>query len=146
MPQALPDRRRFLTGLLAGLAIPAIVRPAQAADKPVPQVDWNATPQRLLMVERRGCIYCERWDAEIAPGYPKTDEGRAAPLLRVDVNGPWPDGLVLDRAPFITPTFILLDRGFERARLEGYPGDIHFYPVLRDMLKQAAATGKTAQP
>ena len=86
-------------------------------------VDWQAQPVRLMMVEQAGCIYCAAWDREIGPGFPKSSEGRAAPLLRVDIGGPWPDGIVLDRRPTITPTFILLRDGAELARLEGYPGD-----------------------
>lgn len=40
----------------------------------------------LVMVEQPGCIYCERWDEEIAPAYPKTAEGEFAPLRRVDIS------------------------------------------------------------
>ena len=64
-------------------------------------------------------------------------EGRAAPLLVVDRDGPYPDGLALARRPWLTPSFILLQGGIEIARFEGYPGAGKFFPVLRDMLAQA---------
>lgn len=100
-------------------------------------VDWQATPVRLMMVEQEGCIYCAAWDREIGPGYPKSTEGRTAPLLRVDIKGPWPNGIVLDRRPTITPTFILLHEGAEVSRLEGYPGDQYFYALIGKMLTEA---------
>ena len=52
-----------------------------------------ADPLRLLMVEKDGCIYCQAWDRNIGPGYAASDAGRAAPLMRVDIHGPYPDGL-----------------------------------------------------
>ena len=88
----------------------------------------------LVMVEQDGCIYCERWDAEVAPEYPKTEEGKAAPLRRVDLNEPMPDDLELTSRPRLTPTFILVEDGVERARLEGYPGEDFFWPMLAAMI------------
>lgn len=92
---------------------------------------------RLLMVRRRGCVYCAQWDREIAPVYAAHAEGRAAPLLQVDRDGPFPDGLALARRPWLTPSFILLRDGVEVTRFEGYPGAERFFPVLRDMLALA---------
>lgn len=99
--------------------------------------DWDAVPLRMMMVDQRGCVYCARWDAEIGPGFTASAEGKAAPLLRVDIDGPWPDGIVLESRPVITPTFILLDRGVELARVEGYVGETYFYPVLDEMMQGA---------
>jgi thioredoxin-related protein len=95
-----------------------------------------AAAAELVMVEEAGCIYCARWNAEIAPAYPKTEEGRAAPLRRIDLNGPVPDDLSLDGPLRITPTFVLVDEGREVARIEGYPGDEFFWPLLGQMLRQ----------
>lgn len=89
---------------------------------------------KLLMVRRDGCVYCNAWEAEIAPGYAKNPLGQRAPLIRVDVKGPYPDGLVLDRKPWVTPTFILLNDGQEIERYEGYPGKDRFYAVLTQMI------------
>ena len=101
------------------------------------RVDWQAHPVRLLMVTRVGCIYCAAWDREIAPGFAASSEGRAAPLLRVDIDGPWPDGIALARRPTITPTFVVLRNGAEAARLEGYPGENFFYAVLDEIMEDA---------
>lgn len=115
--------------LLAGLAV-MVGRPALAAPA-----------LRLMMVRRKGCVYCAQWDHEIGPVYGKHPEGRAAPLFMVDVDGPYPDGLALDRMPWLTPSFILLRDGIEVARFEGYPGAERFFPVLQHMLAEARALG-----
>ena len=120
----------------AGLSGMPVVA-GEATPVAVDAVDWQAEPVRLMMVEQAGCIYCAAWDREIGPGFPKSSEGRTAPLLRVNIDGPWPDGIVLDRRPTITPTFILLRDGTELARLEGYPGDEYFYPLINEMLSDA---------
>lgn len=96
-----------------------------------------ADPLRLLMVEKDSCIYCEAWDRNIGPGYAASDAGRAAPLMRVDIDGPYPDGLALARRPFVTPTFILLDGGSEVGRLEGHMTAAQFWPALNALLDQA---------
>lgn len=91
----------------------------------------------LVMVEEQGCIWCARWNAEIAPIYTKTPEGQSAPLRRMEVNAPTPDDLTFKTAPHYTPTFILVDDGQEVARIEGYPGEDFFWGLLGVMLKQA---------
>lgn len=90
----------------------------------------------LVMVEQPGCIYCERWDDEIGPAYPNTDEGRFAPLLRADLREGAPEGISYARRINFTPTFILVDNGQEVARIEGYPGEDFFWPVLTGLLEE----------
>lgn len=91
---------------------------------------------RLIMAEEPGCIWCARWNEQIAPIYPKTGEGAAAPLLRVDITGPIPDDIVLSRRITFTPTFVLLVDGIETNRIEGYPGEDFFWGLLARMLEQ----------
>jgi len=55
---------------------------------------------RLIMAEEEGCMWCARWNEEIGPIYPKTPEGRAAPLQRLDVHDPLPaDAACISRQP-----------------------------------------------
>ena len=89
---------------------------------------------RLLMVEQPGCAYCARWNAEIAPIYPKTPEGVAAPLERVQLKGPYPADVALGPPPVFTPTFILVRDGEEAGRIEGYPGEDFFWGLLGQMI------------
>jgi hypothetical protein len=91
---------------------------------------------QLMMAEEPGCLWCARWNEEIGPIYPKTDEGAAAPLRRVNLLDPMPSDIVLARRINYTPTFVLLVEGIETNRIEGYPGDDFFWGLLGQMLEQ----------
>lgn len=96
-----------------------------------------APAAELVMVEQNGCHWCERWDAEIAPIYPKTDEGQRAPLRRVDLRD-LPDDILFRSPPVFTPTFVLVEAGQELGRLEGYNGDEFFWFLLTQLLETHA--------
>lgn len=95
-----------------------------------------AAQTALLMAEEPGCIWCARWNSEIGAIYPKTGEGVAAPLRRVNVQDPLPADIALARHVNFTPTFVLLVDGVERNRIEGYPGEDFFWGLLAHMLDQ----------
>lgn len=90
----------------------------------------------LLMAEERGCMWCAKWNEEIAPIYPKTPEGRAAPLQRYDLHTDTPDVTFAARVHF-TPTFVLVENGQEVGRIEGYPGEDFFWGLLAAMFERA---------
>lgn len=92
---------------------------------------------KLLVVEQAGCVYCMRWDRDVGDAYHLTDEGRAAPLQRMQLHDPLPAGVTLSRLPAFTPTFVLLRDGDELARIEGYPGEDFFWGLLAQMIKTA---------
>lgn len=109
---------------------------------------WHALPAaaaELVMLERPGCGWCLRWNREIAPIYPKTAEGRLAPLRRVDVTRPWPDDLTAVAGDVYTPTFIVVEKGVEVGRLRGYPGEHFFWPLLNEMLDRLPAPAPAAE-
>ena len=91
----------------------------------------------LVMVEEKGCIWCARWNEEISHIYPKTEEGAAAPLKRIDIHAKRPDDIVFSRSLTFTPTFVLVIEGKEVSRIEGYPGEDFFWGLLGKMLSQA---------
>jgi thioredoxin-related protein len=91
----------------------------------------------LVMIEEHGCVWCARWNAEIAPIYSKTSEGKAAPLRRLDINQTMPAELSFKGKLHFTPTFVLMVDGKEISRLEGYPGEDFFWGLLGQMLKTA---------
>nr|WP_209017455.1 transcriptional regulator [Roseibium aggregatum] len=104
----------------------------------VPGLFWTEAPKaaELLMLEQPGCVWCKRWNEEIGVAYPKTEEGRLAPLRRVDITEPWPadlNGIARER---MTPTFVLVSEGQEIDRLRGYPGEHFFWPLLTGMLQK----------
>jgi len=89
---------------------------------------------QLIMFEQAGCHWCEIWNEEIGVAYPKTDEGKLAPLRRVDIHASLPVDLEgLDKANY-TPTFVIWHEGREIDRLRGYPGSHFFWPMLQQML------------
>lgn len=90
----------------------------------------------LVMVEQTGCEWCARWNEEIGGIYPKTHEGRFAPLRRVDLRN-MPDDITVTRRVNFTPTFLIVEDGHEKARLEGYPGEDFFWPVLDQLLNDS---------
>jgi hypothetical protein len=93
---------------------------------------------RLLMFEEPGCVWCARWNEEVGVEYPKTPEGEAAPLIRVQLNGPMPQDVTLDSRPRFSPTFVVVQDGEEVGRIEGYPGEDFFWGLLNRILEDAA--------
>lgn len=107
-----------LFALIVALAAPAV----------------RAGTLELVMIEREGCMWCARWKAEIGPIYPRTPEGRRAPLRMVDVTGGWPAELAAYPPERLTPSFILLRDGVETGRIRGYPGEDFFWALLGELL------------
>lgn len=99
--------------------------------------------QELVMFEEKGCIWCARWDQEIAPIYPLTPEATVAPLRRVDLDAPMPDDLEHIARIAYTPTFVLLDEGREVGRIEGYPGEDFFWGLLGLLLDRIQERGSS---
>ena len=112
---------------LSGLARLALV--AFAACTALP-----ARAAELVMMEQPGCVWCARFNAEIATAYPKTEEGRRAPLRRVDITEPWPDDLKDIQKERFTPTFVLIEDGREIGRIRGYVGDEFFWYRVGELL------------
>lgn len=90
----------------------------------------------LLMFETPGCPWCARWTEEIGGVYAKTAEGAQAPLRRVWLHDGAPDGVSLKRPARYSPTFVLVRAGREVGRIEGYPGEDFFWPMLGQLLEK----------
>lgn len=89
----------------------------------------------LVFFERPGCIYCVRWDREVGAVYPLTEEGRKAPLRRVNLAQGQPP-LKLDAPVIYSPTFVLMKDGREVGRITGYMGDAMFWGVFSKMMER----------
>jgi hypothetical protein len=92
----------------------------------------------LVMFESVLCEWCEAWHREIGFFYHKTDEGRAAPLRRVDIGDTRPTDLLEVRGLVYTPTFVLMNEGAEVGRILGYGGEDHFWGLLAHLLRETA--------
>lgn len=101
-----------------------------------------AAAAELVMFEDAGCAWCARFNAEIAPIYPKTDEGKRAPLRRVDSGSALPADLAFVTPERLTPLFVLVDQGREIGRIRGYPGEDHFWGLLDVLMKKLDETQK----
>lgn len=89
-----------------------------------------ASAAELVMFERSGCVWCQRWEREIGSIYPRTEEGRIAPLRHVSLDRGPPKGLTLVEPVFFSPTFVLMDGDREVGRITGYIGDDAFWGLL----------------
>jgi thioredoxin-related protein len=96
----------------------------------------DARAAELVMFEQAGCVWCETFDREIAPVYGKTDEGRRAPLRRVNITQKKPPDLSFIDVERLTPLFVLVDNGREIGRIRGYPGEDNFWGLLGALIKK----------
>ncbi|MFN3347935.1 thioredoxin family protein [Pseudorhodoplanes sp.] len=93
-----------------------------------------ALSAELVMYRRAGCPYCLAWDREIGPVYPKTEIGKTLPLRQVHLDRGKDSSVELKSPIIYTPTFVLVEDGKEKARIEGYPGEFFFWGVLEKLL------------
>lgn len=98
-----------------------------------------ARAAELVMFEQAGCAWCQVFDREIAPVYPKTTEGQRAPLRRVTLGAPLPADLTFLETERLTPLFVLVDKGREIGRIRGYPGEDHFWGLLGALIRKLDA-------
>jgi thioredoxin-related protein len=95
-----------------------------------------AQAAELLMFESDFCPFCEKWNDELGGVYPKTAEGKRAPLRRIDNDLPWPDDIGAVRPIRFTPTFVLVDEGAEIGRVTGYNSEDFFWGLLGELIKE----------
>jgi thioredoxin-related protein len=93
-----------------------------------------ATAAELVMFTRDGCPWCARFEREVAPAYHLTEEGRRAPLRRVELRAGGSNLAGLAAPVIAAPTFVLFDEGRETGRITGYQGDDAFWGLLGKML------------
>jgi hypothetical protein len=87
----------------------------------------------LVLFERKGCSWCAVWNKEIAPGYGKSAEGKRAPLRRVNTRAARPADLAHVHVTG-TPTFVLMDKGREIGRIDGYMSSMFFWSELDGLI------------
>ena len=105
----------------------------------------KAHAAELVMFEEAGCVWCETFDREIAPIYPKTTEGQRAPLRRVNIDRALPPDLAFIELERLAPLFVLIENGREIGRIRGYPGEDNFWGLLGVLIKKLDATGTSGE-
>ena len=102
----------------------------------------SARAAELIVFEQAGCVWCETFDREIAPIYPKTVEGQRAPLRRVNIDHTLPSDLAFLETERLAPVFVLVEKGQEIGRIRGYPGEDHFWGLLGALIRKLDAAGR----
>ena len=101
----------------------------------MPILSGNLMAAELIMVEQQGCYYCLEWKDQLGHIYPKTPEGKYAPLKTIDITEV--DELEgLQRDVIFTPTFVLMENDRELGRLEGYSSEDFFWELLEVILEK----------
>ena len=95
----------------------------------------STSAAELVMFRRDGCPWCAAWDRDISHIYGKTDIGRRVPLQMADIHRDRPR-FMLKSTVIYTPTFVLVDKGREVGRIEGYTGDYFFWGLLERLIEQ----------
>ncbi len=102
-----------------GIAYPR-TSSATAAESPAAAVLDSATLDRgrqLIVFEAVDCAYCKQFKAEVLDHW--QSDVAVARTLKTEP----PDGWVLQKALFATPTIVLFENGREVSRFTGYDGD-----------------------
>ena len=99
-----------------------------------------ASAAELVAVMRTNCPYCRAWDIEVGRVYERTQEGRAAPLRRIDIGDIGEAPYDLSEPVRYTPTFILVDDGVELGRIVGDSDESMFWGLLSGLLGKARET------
>ena len=96
----------------------------------------GARATELIVFEQAACPWCLAFDKEVGVTYNKTEEGRRAPLRRVDIFGPLPADLSFVQVERFTPVFVLVDNGREIGRIRGYGGRESFWMQLYKLMQK----------
>ncbi len=99
----------------------------------------------LVMFERDGCAWCQRWDREIGPVYDKTAEARLLPLRRVNTDSQGAGSIALASPVRYTPTFVVVDHGREVGRITGYINDDAFWGLLSALTTRITPPASTPE-
>ncbi len=94
-----------------------------------------ANAASLLMVREDNCMWCEVWDREIGPIYPKTKEGQFAPLIHVDLAQSIDDSRIENPVVY-TPTIGVGAKWLVNCRIVGYPGADFLWTLLAEILSK----------
>ena len=109
---------------------------------------WPVTSDaaELLIFERDGCVWCQRWHRDVGASYGKTDEAKVLPLRRVNMDLPATFRVRLVSPVRYTPTFVVVDDGREIGRITGYINDEAFWGLLSTFVTRIERHRSTAIP
>lgn len=118
------------------LPVLAFLMIAAAGIFPAPQTVKSA---ELLLFESETCEWCEKWREEIGEVYPKTEEGKFAPLRTIDIHQTRPPEYRNVKRVVFTPTFVLWHDNREFGRILGYTDEAFFWGLLGELIDDVRA-------
>ncbi len=89
---------------------------------------------KLLMFEKEGCYWCQKWKEEVGVVYDKSPEGKIAKLEIIMMSEGLPEQYELNSTIIYSPTFVLVEDNMEIGRIEGYPGEDFFWGLLEKLI------------
>jgi hypothetical protein len=95
-----------------------------------------ASAAELVYVEWKDCGYCKIFNRQMAWAYESSAIGKKVPLRRVDILRRWPADLKQVNRPSYTPVFILVQKGREVGRFDGYANPQGFRRNLQRLLQK----------
>ena len=112
-----------------------------ANDTPARRDRYNAaTATELVMLEKEGCTWREKWNGEVGVIDNKTRHLKADALHCDGWTFTKLCRLIFPAEGGYTPTIIDIDKGREIGRIRGYPGEDFFWGPLGKMLERLPIT------
>ena len=84
------------------------------------QQEALASNLRLVMFTSKDCPVCQAWEREIGSIYKKSQYQVTLPLTRLNFSTPRPDWLSIKEPISGTPTFVIIENGYEVGRILGF--------------------------
>ena len=110
------------------------------------QADKLAFERQLIVFEAEECVFCKQFHAEVLDSW-----SSKVPVVTT-LNPQPPEGWVLAKELFATPTIVLFEKGKEVSRYTGYQGDSERFwkwlgfQILTPQQKQIAFESGTERP
>ena len=79
-----------------------------------------AAESQLIMVTSDHCPYCQAWELDVGKIYDESPYALSLPLTRVEIGSKTPRGVTLQKPVVGTPTFLIIYKGEEINRQNGY--------------------------
>lgn len=91
---------------------------------------------KFLFFTDNSCPYCKWWEKDISKVYPKTEFSKIFKLIRISYNRKFDYQSLGLKAPVSgVPTFVLVFKGNEIGRIQGYNGPEMFWWQVEDIVE-----------
>ncbi len=120
--------------LLAAIIATTAHRPVDAAQRPASE-PIPASRGQLIVFEASNCLYCRIFRRDVVPSYRNSPRAHAVPMRFIDVHETDLDSFKLQRPIKVLPTVVLMVKGQEIARIDGYAGPEPFFHMVSRLFR-----------